>query len=455
MQDLKNNAYSHVIDLDRIHHLERGSKELIIDRINGKWVMLPKGVSALLPVLSMNPDTLSNQRLKDSSRQLSDILLKQGIGSTMPLQHETLNTVILKLTKACNLGCSYCYDFEKEDKARHQQLEITLSAIYQAIDMADKKINFILHGGEPMLVWEMVKELVIKGHQYGQAKGVQVYFIGQTNLTRVDQEKIDFSRKFDIRWGVSIDGPPNINDKFRITHNGKGSLSVLLEAIDAFPTFISRCNAMSTITSANHTNLPEVAHYIMGLGFSGWDWTLFQAIGRGRNQTVFDYDIDLLLKSWDALFDEVLSGVFDSFPIEPILKYLRNFLDGPVYNMCMRSKCGAGRDLLSVSFDGTVEACDCIDPCGPLASLGHVTKGGLKQAYSTPKADLIRSRDVETLQCGSCLWQAVCGGTCMARAGGIEKISKDECLMSLHIFDRISLSLSQSDALIKYRKSCD
>lgn len=454
MQGLKRNSPAAVIDLERIHSLKRGSNELIIDRINGKWVMLPKGISALLPLIDLDYEDLINERLKTNVRQLKQILARHGIGCSNPLPPNSLNTVILKLTKACNLGCSYCYDFEKQDKAHHQPIETTLSAMYQAIDMAQQKINFILHGGEPMLVWEFIEEFVLKGYQYGKEKGIAVYFIGQTNLTRLTNRKVTFSMMYDIRWGVSIDGPPELNDQFRIRHNGEGSHEIMLDAIKEYPDFIKRCNAMSTITSANESCLLIIARYIKQLGFAGWDWTLFQAIGRGRESKIFDYNINTLIKSWDELFEEVLKGRFDGFVIEPILKYLRNFVNGPVSNMCMRSKCGAGRDLLSVSFDGTVEACDCIDPCGPMSKLGNV-EAGLEEAYHSAKADYIRSREVETLKCGSCLWQAVCGGTCMARAGGIAQISEDECKLSMHIFDRISYSLSKTDKLIKYKISCE
>ncbi|MEM9001687.1 MAG: radical SAM protein [Bacteroidota bacterium] len=455
MPEVKNNVRSSALDLGRVHYLERGNKELIIDRINGRWVMLPHGASVLLPLINLPQGSVSNLDLQDRVNQLTQILTNRGIGSANAVEHNSLNTVILKLTKACNLGCTYCYDFEHEDKARHQQINITLDAIRQAIDMADGRVNFILHGGEPMLVWDMIRTLVTSGYAYAMAKNVEVYFIGQTNLTRLTREIVDFSFKNDIRWGVSIDGPPGINNRFRVRHNGTGSHDLMMEAIHRYPEFVRRSNAMSTITLANHDRLLEVAKYIQKLGFSGWDWTLFQAIGRGRDIDRFDYDIDVLIRSWDDLFAAVVDGNFDGFPIEPILKYLRNFLDGPVNNMCMRSKCGAARDLLSVSFDGTIEACDCIDPCSSMAHIGNMKDGGLTQAYASSKADLIRSRNVEKLQCGSCLWQAVCGGTCMARAGGIEKISKDECQMSMHVFDRISSSIAQSDALIRYRKSCD
>jgi uncharacterized protein len=283
-----------------------------------------------------------------------------------------------------------------------------------------------------------------------------VTFTGQTNLTRVDAHKIRFSSLHHVHWGISFDGPRELHDNFRVRHNGKeGSYDTILRIIREFPDFTGGCYALSTITSANADRLADIADHVRELGFAGWDWSLFQPIGRGRSSTPFDCDIDTLLAAWEELFSRVEKGDFDGFPVKPILKYLDNFMDGPVSNMCMRSECGAGRDLLSVSHDGTIEACDCIDPCSSLAKIGNMHNGGLAAAIVSAKAAHIRSRDVETLQCGSCRWQGVCGGTCMARAGGIDETSEHECRLSMLAFDRISDSIASSDALIKYKKSCE
>jgi uncharacterized protein len=445
-----------VIHLSRIHCLERGDKVLVMDRLNGRWLMLSAAYRPILPLLGTDRNKIYHAKLKDQVEQLENLLVSRGIGHAEPHRSNGLNTVILKLTKACNLACSYCYDFEPEDRARHMEYNMALAAICQAIDICKGKINFILHGGEPMLVWPMIETLVLEGQAYGREKGIEICFTGQTNLTRLNAHIVSFSLLHGIHWGISFDGPRELHDRFRVKHNGKeGSYDTILTAVTDYPHFVKRCNALSTITSSNQQYLIDIALHVRELGFAGWDWSLFQAIGRGRNSVPFDCDSELLIAAWDKLFDAVERGVFTGFPVKPILKYLDNFMDGPVDNMCMRSQCGAGRDLLSVSYDGTIEACDCIDPCSPLAHIGHMRSGGLLQARNSSKAETIRSRDVETLQCGSCIWQAVCGGSCMARAGGVDKISEQECLLSLHAFDRISNSIAATDALIQYKQSCE
>ncbi|MET0635659.1 MAG: radical SAM protein [Chitinophagaceae bacterium] len=443
-------------DITRLHYLERKDKLMVIDRITGRWMMFSQSVGSILPLVGTPVGIIEEPHVQNMVTELTKLLTDHGIGIRSPKKNNGLNTVILKLTKACNLACTYCYDFEPEDRARHMDKEIALKAIYQAIDLCAGQVNFILHGGEPMLVWSLIEDLVLAGEAYGKTRNVKVAFTGQTNLTRLDAEKVYFSARHHVQWGISFDGPKELHDAFRVKHNGReGSYDTIVQAIREFPAFVKKCNALSTITKVNQGRLVDIANHTYDLGFAGWDWSLFQAIGRGRESSTFDCDIDILIEAWDKLFIEVEQGHFMGFPIKPVLKYLNNFVDGPIDNMCMRSHCGAGRDLLSVSYDGTIEACDCIDPCSTIAKIGNMRAGGLNEAITSAKADIIRSRDVETLQCGTCRWQGVCGGTCMARAGGINEISDHECRLSLFAFDRISNSIAGSNALLEYKKSCE
>jgi uncharacterized protein len=215
---------------------------------------------------------------------------------------------------------------------------------------------------------------------------------------------------------------------------------------------------MTTITSATDEHLLTIARYFRDLGLSCWDWSLFQPIGRGRmTAQAIEFSIDAVIDSWNELFDAVIGGEFDGFPVMPVLKYVDNFLDGPGNNMCMRKECGAGRDLLSLSADKTIEACDCIDPSGDLSNLGKFDPAvphALKAAKDGDKAKLIRSRDVRVGRCDTCIWLAVCGGTCLAHAGELHGVWEAQCELALNAFGRVAASVTQSNALRRYRESC-
>jgi uncharacterized protein len=184
---------------------------------------------------------------------------------------------------------------------------------------------------------------------------------------------------------------------------------------------------------------------------ASWVLCLFKPIGRGRSiGNAFGLDPEALVAAWDALFEAVEAGEFDGFPILPVKKYIDNFVSGPGGNMCMRGECGAGRDLASISANGTIEACDCIDPTGPLAGLGNLRTSTLAAARESPVAQTIRARDLSHAPCDDCIWFGVCGGTCLAHAPSLNEPWDVGCAVALRAFDRISMSLVDGDKLVRY-----
>lgn len=425
----------------------------MMDRRSGKWLFLPVEYEAAVRLLGAELETLPVE-WRATAIETRELLQQHQIGIPSERTFGSFNTLILKLTKACNIGCTYCYDWERGDKAQHMDEELMLRAVTQAIDACAGKLSIILHGGEPTLAWGLIERLTFAAEEMARERRVELSILGQTNLMKWTPHMVDFSQRHDIHWGISVDGSPDINDLFRVTHEGRGTYHWFEENLARFPDFVTRCGILSTITAANDGKLLRTARHFRDVGMRWWDWSLFQPIGRGRAAISFAFDGGRLLASWNELFDAVIAGEFDGFAIQPILKYLQNFVRGPGDNMCMRSECGAARDLLSVSHDGAIEACDCIDPSGPMANLGDLKAGTLAEARQSPVAKRIRSRNAEELGCGECIWYAVCGGTCMAHAGDIDRLWHEACDVSLLAFDRISQSLADSDRLLEYRSSC-
>jgi uncharacterized protein len=451
---------SNELDISRIRVLSRGRDRLLImDRLSGRWAYVPANYRPILELLGAPAPALRSVDavIADRVSALRDWLAELRIGvSRMERRFESLNTIILKLTNACNLACAYCYDYEKMEKATRLEFSLAEKAISQAVSLCDGTLTIILHGGEPMLAWPLIERIVCAGESIAREANVTLHFTGQTNMTRLTQQIIDFSMKHGVTWGVSVDGPPPIHDRFRVRHGGGPSYELFERALNKWPSFVRRSSVMSTVTCINDGLLLESARYFRDLGMAGWDWSLFQPIGRGRSGDSFQIDIDELCRSWGQLFDAVADGEFDGFPVQPVKKYLDNFLHGPGGNMCLRPKCGAARDLLSISANGTIEACDCIDPKGSLAGLGSVNETSLADARDSEIAKAIRGRDMSNHpQCHDCVWFGVCGGTCLAHAGRLDAVWQEACAIALLAFDRISESLAHSEAMPRYIASLD
>lgn len=426
-------------DPARVRAQVRGDRMLVMDRVSGRWCTLG---SELEPALPLVGDADAEARFPLVAH-LREQLIEAGVGVRgSEARFGPLNTLIVKVTAACNHACAYCYDYEPAFRARRIDRDVAVAAVDQALAECAGSLQVILHGGEPMLAWDLVEQIVLAGEESARELGRTIHFVGQSNLSRLDERVIRFSVEHDIVWGVSVDGPPELHDRFRTYRNGNGTYADFDAALRRFPSFVRSCGVLSTVTRANQDELLRVARYFRDLAMPSWDWTLFQPIGRGRDEAGrFEPDLDVVVAAWCALFDAVVDGEFDGFVIQPVMKYVQNFLNGPGGNMCMRPQCGAARDLASVSVDGTIEACDCIDRTGPLAGSGTVDPhdpGSLAAARSSPVAELIRSRDLTGARCDTCLWWGVCGGGCLAHAPTLNEVPDLACALALTAFDRIA-----------------
>lgn len=431
-------------------------RSLVIDRGNGKWAMVEAAATPLVRLLAVDEDRLP-EMVALRRDQLVHQLDAAGLGGRRYFTPPDLNTIILKLTKLCNYACSYCYDLEPDDKIEHMSAEVALTVLREGLELTPRRLGVILHGGEPTLLFELIREIVLEGELAAAERSKEILFLGQTNLSRLNDEMVAFFTEHRVSWGVSIDGPPEVNDRFRVNHAGAGTYHHFERALARYPEFVRSVGMLSTITSLNDRLLLPIARHFRDLGMPSWNWSLFQPIGQGRLQSsVFAFSLDRLLDSWNELFDAVEAGEFDGMRIGPISSYLENFLLGPGRNMCMKKDCGAARDLLSVSSDGSIHACDCIDPKGPFSNLGLVQIGSgssLQAARASERAETIRSRDVTLGKCETCPWLAVCGGTCLAHAGGLHSVWEAQCQLALLGFSRIATSLAESDALRRYWNS--
>ncbi len=143
------------------------------------------------------------------------------------------HSYIFKIASRCNLNCSYCYVYNLEDNSWQQQPKFISEKTFRTACIKIREhcqfhsknhISIAFHGGEPLLIG--VKRL----HQLGEIittelvnHNIKVDLGIQTNGLLFTEEIGDFFLKYNGSIGVSIDGPPEINDLFRVDHNGKGS----------------------------------------------------------------------------------------------------------------------------------------------------------------------------------------------------------------------------------------
>nr|WP_324259060.1 radical SAM protein [Cellvibrio fontiphilus] len=192
--------------------------------------------------LSQMCDSKFFERLKLESMKPHEILDKNEIEIFEGLLKSRINLkkshfkkhsfLILKATRICNLRCTYCHSW-REGKGNVMPFEIlakTISDILSAEDV--KRVDFIWHGGEVTLLdTRYIKKALWLQSQFKKANQLVTNSI-QTNATNLTEDWLNLLKTFDFEVGVSIDGPQEIHDKFRLTKNNIGTFNSVKEGIE-------------------------------------------------------------------------------------------------------------------------------------------------------------------------------------------------------------------------------
>ena len=134
------------------------------------------------------------------------------------------------VTEKCNLACKYCYVHKQPKTMTLETAEQTIKYFTDKFDetvAAGKRINVALHGGEPLLNFDVIRYIVetLKERYDGH-----IIFTMTTNGTVFEKDIYDFI-KGKVQISVSIDGNRTTNDTNRIYPNGESSFDKVMETL--------------------------------------------------------------------------------------------------------------------------------------------------------------------------------------------------------------------------------
>lgn len=140
-------------------------------------------------------------------------------------------TGIIKVTRRCNLRCTYCHDWKTGPDAA-MRVDTRLQAMRWLIaDSKAREIRVLLHGGEPMLIGErgLLQLLAMQAHLVASGQRVTTHV--QSNGTYLSEGILRLLRHFDIAVSVSLDGPPEVHDRTRRDAGGRATAAKVLDGI--------------------------------------------------------------------------------------------------------------------------------------------------------------------------------------------------------------------------------
>ena len=161
------------------------------------------------------------------------------------------STMLKPAGSACNLDCHYCYYLDKAVQYGGRQavmsdelLELYVRQYIEANEVPT--VQFCWHGGEPLLLGvDFYRKAMDFQQKY--ADGKKIENILQTNGTLVDEAWCDLFASNNFLVGVSLDGPEDIHDAFRLTKGGKPTFARVMETVRMFERSGVEFNTLSVV----------------------------------------------------------------------------------------------------------------------------------------------------------------------------------------------------------------
>ena len=357
------------------------------------------------------------------------------------------NTLLIKLTGACNWACAYCYDYDSARFPRSLRLE-NLRTLIDEILQTHSKARFIFHGGEPLLCFEELRLICEYIGQRAARFSNSVFFSIQTNGALLDKEKIDFLLEHHFAVGLSIDGPPEVNDLSRVDFRGRGTSHVITQLFEEHSDFMRyHVGYLTTVTSNNVGHLEETAEYLLSLGARSWKTIVFDREGRGKERQDLQVSPERYLSFLRWTLSQCATPKWSDFKFESILELLSMVFTSNRTGICSRFPCGAGQDFGVASADGKLLACDAA--YDKEFELGNLADGWMTSS-TTARVESLAQRESWLLteaECSTCAWLHFCAGTCMAKAmlqhGTILAVDDFECYIRKKLFPELFTILSK------------
>lgn len=138
------------------------------------------------------------------------------------------------MTENCNLRCKYCFENrQRNDSVISKRVvdfipEFIIRYLNNDFVLNSDKVIINFNGGEPLLEFEQIKNVISKFNKYDK----RIYFQISTNLTLLSNDMIDFFEECDISLHVSIDGNKQTHDRYRIFGDGSPTHDIVLKNLE-------------------------------------------------------------------------------------------------------------------------------------------------------------------------------------------------------------------------------
>lgn len=329
-------------------------------------------------------------------------------------RHTEIKALCLHVAHTCNLNCTYC--FAAQGKYHGERALMSFETGKRALDFlvenSGKRRNLEVDffGGEPLMNFEVVKQLVAYARRIEDKCGKHFRFTLTTNGVLLDDEVTEFANRECHNVVLSLDGRKEVHDRLRKTINGKGSYDTI---VPKFQKFVKARGdkgyyVRGTFTH-NNTDFTNDIFHMADLGFT--ELSMEPVVcAPGEEYALTEEDLPVLFEQYEILAKEMLRREREGRPFT-FYHYMLDLTGGPcIYKRI--SGCGSGTEYLAVTPWGELYPCHQFVG-DPKYSMGNIWDGVTNKALQD---EFKLCNAYARPDCKDCWAKLYCSGGCAANA---------------------------------------
>ncbi len=441
----------HVVDevaYDIIEMFESHDKDTIITAMNEKY-----GARADITPADIEECYAQVVALKDSGKLFAPDTFEPMAGHLKAKTSGVIKALCLHIAHTCNLNCSYC--FASQGKYHGDRAVMSFEVGKRALDFliensgSRRNLEVDFFGGEPLMNFQVVKDLVAYARSIEKEKGKNFRFTLTTNGMLIDDDVIEFANKECHNVVLSLDGRKEIHDRFRVDYAGHGSFDRI---VPKFQKLVESRGGKGyymrgTFTHANPDFLKDI-QVMLDLGFN--ELSMEPVVcAPGDPAELTEADRAIVMDQYEKLAMLMLEKDKEGKPFT-FYHYMIDLTGGPcIYKRI--SGCGSGTEYMAVTPWGDLY------PCHQFVGdekfkLGDIWNGVTnKECQCEFAACNVYARP----DCADCWAKLYCSGGCAANAyhatGSVKGVYKSGCelfrkRMECAIMVEIARTLARQEA---------
>ncbi len=325
-----------------------------------------------------------------------------------------VKALCLHVAHSCNLNCSYC--FASQGKYHGGRALMSFEVGKRALDFliensgGRRNLEVDFFGGEPLLNFQVVKDLVAYARSIEKEHGKNFRFTLTTNGMLIDDDVIDFANKECSNVVLSLDGRKEVHDRFRVDHAGRGSYDTIVPKFQKLVKAREGKNyyMRGTFTHANPDFLNDIKQ-MLELGFN--ELSMEPVVCDASDPSALtEEDFPVVCRQYEELANLMLEHDKKGKPFT-FYHYMIDLAGGPcIYKRI--SGCGSGTEYMAVTPWGDLY------PCHQFVGderfcLGNVWDGVKNKEI---QSEFANNNVYAHKECKDCWARLYCSGGCAANA---------------------------------------